>query len=148
MKNLLDSTDVAILFLDSDLLVRRFTTETCEVMRLQASDVGRRFTDLVCDLDYPDMASAAGQVLRTAEPHEREVRATGDRWFRVRMIAYHTRDGAVDGVVTTFVDITRAKTLEFELRGLKAKLEDRVADQRDALIDAQRQLDDEQRKQP
>ena len=63
MKNLLDSTDIATLFLDNDLNVRRFTTQATKIIKLIPADVGRPITDLVSDLHYPD---AGGRRARGA----------------------------------------------------------------------------------
>ncbi|MEI7849250.1 MAG: chemotaxis protein CheB, partial [Chloroflexota bacterium] len=59
MNNLLERTDIATLFLDANLRVRRFTSQTARIMKLIPSDVGRPFTDLVSDLDYPNLAQDA-----------------------------------------------------------------------------------------
>ncbi len=40
MKNLLNSTDIATLFLDNDLNVRRFTTQATKIIKLIPGDVG------------------------------------------------------------------------------------------------------------
>ena len=57
MKNLLNSTDIATLFLDNDLKVRRFTTQATKIIKLIAGDVGRPITDLASDLLYPELTS-------------------------------------------------------------------------------------------
>ena len=65
MKNLLNSTDIATLFLDNDLNVRRFTTQATKIIKLIPGDVGRPITDLASDLRYPELADDAREVLRT-----------------------------------------------------------------------------------
>ena len=65
MKNLLNSTDIATLFLDDDLNVRRFTAQTTKIIKLIPGDVGRPITDLASDLVYPELAADAREVLRT-----------------------------------------------------------------------------------
>lgn len=148
MKNLLDSTELAILFLDRDLRVRRFTTRAVDIMRLQASDVGRPFTDLASDLDYPDLTEVASGVLASGSPVAREVTASGRRWVLVGAIPYRTQLGDIDGVVITFGDVTRTKELELQLRSLQADLETRFADQTIELDDARRLLDDQSGSDP
>ena len=115
MKNLLNSTDIATLFLDSELRVRRFTTQTAKLFKLIPVDTGRPITDIVSDLDYPQLADDARAVLRSLVFVQRQVPAGGGRWFTVRIMPYHTQDGRIDGVVITFVDIGLAKTLEAAL---------------------------------
>jgi len=125
MKNLLDSTDIAILFLDNALLVRRFTPATARVIRLIPGDVGRPITDLVSALEYPSLAADTLQVLRTLVPVEKEIAARDNQWFTVRIMPYRTQENRVDGVVITLTDITASKALEAALRKAQFDLEAR-----------------------
>ena len=116
MKNLLNSTDIATLFLDGDLRVRRFTTPTARIIKLIPGDAGRPITDIVSDLDYPDLAEDALEVLRTLVFKERRAATRGGRWFSVRVMPYRTAENVIDGVVITFTDVTDFHTLEAALR--------------------------------
>ena len=129
MKNLLDSTDIATLFLDRDLNVRRFTPQVTKIIRLLPSDLGRPFTDLASELRDPDLAGDAREVLQTLASKEKPVGARGGRWFTVRIMPYRTLDDRIDGVVITFADITAAKTLEAQLRDKQSYLETHIAAQ-------------------
>ena len=123
MRNLLDSTEIAILFLDETLHVRRFTPSTTKLFKLIPGDAGRSITDIVCDLDYPGLATDAREVLRTLVFKETDVAATETRWFRVRIMPYRTQDNRIDGLVITFADISASKRLEIELRQAQARLQ-------------------------
>ena len=129
LKNLLNSTDVATVFLDNDLHVRRFTPQASKIIKLIPADEGRPITDLASDLRYPELAEDAREVLRTLASTEKPIAAHDGRWFTVRIMPYRTLDDRIDGVVITFADITTAKTLEAKLRGKHAGLEKRVAEQ-------------------
>jgi two-component system CheB/CheR fusion protein len=129
MKNLLNSTDIATLFLDSKLNVRRFTPQATKIIKLIPGDVGRPITDLVSDLKYLTLAEDARAVLRTLVSTENDIEASDGRWFTVRIMPYRTMDDRIDGVVITFADITVAKVLEAKLRGQHASLEKHVAKQ-------------------
>jgi two-component system CheB/CheR fusion protein len=129
MKNLLNSTDIATLFLDNDLKVRRFTTQATKVIKLIPGDVGRPITDLASDLLYPELATDAREVLQKLGFAEKPITARDGRWFTVRIMPYRTLDDRIDGVVITFADITVAKTLEAQLREKHAILEKFVAKQ-------------------
>ncbi len=133
MVNLLNSTSIATLFLDVDLMVRRFTVPTTEIIRLIPGDLGRPITDIVSALDFPDMPEIAREVLRTLVVFEREVAASGGRWFMVRIMPYRTHDDRIDGVVLTFTDVTKAKLLEAALRQAQSAMEGRLATQDAAL---------------
>ena len=121
MENLLNSTDMATVFLDSALHLRRFTRQATRIFRLIAGDVGRPLSDIVSDLGYPGLAADAGDVLRTLAFVEREVATADGRWFQVKFMPYRTMENVIDGVVITFNDISRAKNLEAELRVLAGK---------------------------
>ena len=129
MKNLLNSTDIATLFLDSDLNVRRFTTQATKIIQLIPGDIGRPITDLASDLLYPELPDDANEVLRKLGFAEKPINARDGRWFTVRVMPYRTHDHRIDGVVITFADITVAKTLEAQLRAKHADLEKHVAGQ-------------------
>jgi two-component system CheB/CheR fusion protein len=129
MKNLLNSTDIATLFLDKDLQVRRFTTQATKIIKLISGDVGRPITDLASDLLYPELTADAREVLQKLGFKERPVNARDGRWFTVRIMPYRTLDDRIDGVVITFADITVAKTLEAKLRDKQTVLEKHVAKQ-------------------
>ena len=116
MRNLLDSTDIATLFLDEALKVRRFTPRMTKIIKLIPGDVNRPISDLASDLIYPELAADAQTVLRTLVFKETPVKTVDRRWFSVRIMPYRTLDNRIDGVVITFADITAAKTLEATLR--------------------------------
>ena len=116
MKNLLDSTDIATLFLDNNLCVRRFTSETSKITRLIPTDEGRAITDIASALLYPELADDAREVLRTLVKAEKEIPTSDGDWFMARILPYRTLDNVIDGVVITFVDITESKKLEMALR--------------------------------
>jgi len=141
MKNLLNSTDIATVFLDNDLRLRRFTSQAKTIVKFIPSDVGRPFTDLASDLIYPALVTDAHEVLRSLVFSERSI-ATGDgRWFTVRIMPYRTMDNRIDGVVITFADITAAKKVEAGLREQNSDLNTHSAEQGRALDRAEKRLE-------
>jgi two-component system, chemotaxis family, CheB/CheR fusion protein len=116
MKNLLNSTDIAILFLDKGLNVRRYTERASKIINLRESDVGRPLSDITTTLHYPTLHEDAQETLRTLIFSEKQIRDLGGRWFSVRIMPYRRLDNVIDGIVITFVDITVAKELESNLR--------------------------------
>jgi two-component system CheB/CheR fusion protein len=116
MKNLFDSTDIAALFLDNNLRVRRFTAQTSRITQLIPTDVGRLITDLASALLYPQLAEDARDVLRTLVKVDRQISLPSGDWFSTRILPYRTLENMIDGVVITFTDITESKKLEAKLR--------------------------------
>ena len=129
MKNLLDSTKIATLFLDNKLCVKRFTNQMAMVSRLKSSDAGRPITDIASDLIYPELIEDVKEVLRTLNTVEKQVMSFNGTWFNARILPYRTLEDKIDGVVITYVNITESKLLELELRKTKSTLEQRLEDQ-------------------
>ena len=115
MTNLLNSTDIATLFLDKELNIRRFTEQLSKIFKLRSTDIGRPFTDLVNNMQYPEIANHAREVLRSLVYRETAIATNAGNWFNVRIMPYRTFEDKIDGLVITFVDITVAKKLEIEL---------------------------------
>ncbi len=122
MKNLLNSTEIATLFLDKDLNIRRFTDQVTKIVKLRNTDIGRPFTDLVTDLKYSEIGIHALQVIKTLIFTETAAETHDGRWYNVRIMPYRTLDDHIDGLVMTFTDITIAKILEVELNETKEAL--------------------------
>ncbi|MBC7437423.1 MAG: PAS domain-containing protein [Bdellovibrionales bacterium] len=116
MQNLLNSTDIATLFLDSALNVRRYTDRITRIIHLRDSDIGRPLTDLASTLVYPQLNEDARETLRTLSFIEKEITTTDGLWFLVRIKPYRTLSNVIQGVVITLIDITSSKALEARLR--------------------------------
>jgi two-component system CheB/CheR fusion protein len=129
MKNLLESTEIATVFLDPTLRVRLFTAGSNRVFKLIPGDVGRPITDIASELAYPELADDAREVLRTLVVHEQPAATRDGRWLRVRIMPYRTLENMIDGVAITFTDITASKTLEGKLRATQAGMEKHIAEQ-------------------
>lgn len=128
IKNLLDSTDIATLFLDSSMCVRRFNSRIGKMTKLIVGDVGRPITDIASELLYAELIDDAHAVLETLVSIEKQIHLSGEQWFAVRVLPYRTLANMIDGVVITFTDITVSKTLEAELRATEARLRGLLGD--------------------
>ena len=116
MRNLLNSTDIATLFLDNDLNVRRFTEKARKIISLRDADIGRPLSDLTSQLEYPGLQEDVQEMLRTMVVAEKQIRSRDGQWYTVRIMPYRTHENVIQGAVITFVDITAAKELEARLR--------------------------------
>jgi two-component system CheB/CheR fusion protein len=119
LNNLLGCTEIATLFLDNDINIKRFTPRAAEIFKLIAGDVGRSISDIVNNLQYDELVDDAKEVLENLGRIEKEVRTKEGNWFFMRILPYRTVDNAIDGVVVTFIDITKQKRLEQRLTELE-----------------------------
>jgi two-component system, chemotaxis family, CheB/CheR fusion protein len=110
--NLIYSIEIATIFLDQELRVKRFTPRARNVARLIDADVGRPLADLALLIDYPDLLSDADNVLRSLQPVAEQACAPDGSWYDVRIQPYRTARNAIEGLVVTFVDITETKRAE------------------------------------
>jgi two-component system CheB/CheR fusion protein len=122
-KNLLDSTDIATLFLDMELRIRRFTKQVGAIFNLIPTDIGRPFTDIVNKLDYPTISTDARSVIENLVFIEKTIPSKDGRWLTVKIMPYRTIDNKIIGLVLTFSDITKMKELEFTLRQTNENLD-------------------------
>lgn len=116
MQNVLNSIEIAILFLDQNLDVRRYTARASKIISLRKSDVGRPLRELTTKLDYPELEEDARETLDTLKVSEKQITTSEGRWFSIRIMPYRRLDNVIDGVVLTMVDITDTKELESRLR--------------------------------
>ena len=115
MKNLLNSTDIATLFLDKELNIRRYTNQATKIFKLIKGDIGRPFTDLVSQLQYPELADDSMEVLRTLVFIQKQIPARDNKWFSIRIMPYRTFDDRIDGLVITFINLSDLKQVELKL---------------------------------
>ncbi|MHB1000001.1 MAG: chemotaxis protein CheB [Armatimonadota bacterium] len=120
MTNLMNSTQVATIFLDLNLMIRRFTPSVVGLFKLRAVDIGRPITDITQSLLSESIEEDLISVLDTLTAVERQIESKDGRWFIKRIMPYRTLDGKVDGIVVTFSDVTPLKLLEGELRDREA----------------------------
>lgn len=113
LQNLLDSTQIATIFLDDDLRIKNFTPGMVDIFSLRESDRGRPLTDIVSLLAYDDLRRDVAKVLRELTVLERELELQ-DRGasFVMRIRPYRSVERVIDGVVITFVDVTERKNAE------------------------------------
>ncbi len=133
LSNLLTSTEIATIFLDTDFRIRRFTPSTTELLNVISTDTGRPISDLSPRFNDPLLYQDARSVLKKLTAIEREVRVVthnvgfdrGDyppeeqelhhevghetKWFIRRILPYRTGENKIDGVVITFTDVSRLK---------------------------------------
>jgi len=109
LTNLLSSTDVATVFLDTDLCIRRFTPATTRLLNVRDADVGRPLSDLSATTDDPGLLTDARAVLETLHPSVAEIAGFENLSFMRRVTPYRTAKNSIEGVVVTYTDVTSLK---------------------------------------
>ncbi len=109
LTNLLSSINIAIVMLDNDLRIRRFTPPAEKLFSLIPTDIGRPFSDIHPRISVPDLMPFVRKVLETLTTKEVEVRDGKGRWYNLRMRPYRAMDRKIDGVVLALVDVDALK---------------------------------------
>ncbi|MBD3345553.1 MAG: PAS domain-containing protein [Chitinivibrionales bacterium] len=112
MRNLLNSTDLGVIFLDQQLRVKRYTEKVRGLISFRDSDIGRPIGDLSAQLKYDNLLEDCKNVLNTLVRKEIEVATKDGTWHLMRILPYRTAENVIGGVVITFVDISRLKESE------------------------------------
>jgi two-component system CheB/CheR fusion protein len=116
LRDLLQSTGIATLFVDRALNVARFTPQLGELFDVRNDDIGRPVSNVAARLDFADLMDDARRALDQQATVDREVCSTAGRWYLTRMLPYRTPSDRVAGAVLTFIDITDRKRAEQDLR--------------------------------
>ena len=117
LKNLLESTQIATVFLDNDMRVKMFTPAVAEIFHLIEDDIDRPISHIASRIHYPEMQDDIRRVMRTLGSTEREVDGTGETTrYLVRVLPYRSVDNFIAGVVITFLDVSATARAEQALR--------------------------------
>jgi two-component system CheB/CheR fusion protein len=104
LTNLLNSVNLPMVMVSSDLSVRRFTPQATAVLGLMPSDVGRPIPRLKLKVDVRALEQMMLDVIQQVHLRHEEVQDEDGRWFSLRITPYRTLDNRIDGVVLTAMD--------------------------------------------
>lgn len=108
INNLLASTEIATLFLDCDLNIRRFTPAATDTFNLIGSDIGRPIGHITSKIDYAALQADAEWVLDKLIPINKELQVKQGGRVSMKMLPYRTVENVIDGVVITFLKIAKS----------------------------------------
>ncbi len=123
MRNLLNSTEIATIFVDNHMRVRRFTPGATAIINLIQTDMGRPLQHVATNLSYDGMVNDLGVVLKNLSPKEVEVQTMEGEWYKMRIIPYRTMDNRIDGAVLTFTAINEQKQAQQVLSSANLEME-------------------------
>ena len=122
MRNLLNGVDVATIFLDIDLRIRRYTPQTALFMNLLPTDIGRPIKDIAMNLRYDDLIKDIKEVVENLNIKEKEIQTKDGLWFNLKILPYRTVENVIDGVVITFASIDSQKRTQERLEDVSDKM--------------------------
>lgn len=119
LENYFSNTIIPQLFVDADMILRKFTPPAMKQFSLSLADVGRHIADVQDNIRYPTLIDNITEVIKTGEILEKEVQTTDKRWFQMNILPYVERKkGRTNGVIITFIDITARLATMKELEKL------------------------------
>ncbi|MGI4815322.1 MAG: CheR family methyltransferase [Janthinobacterium lividum] len=121
--NLITSTEIATVFVDRALRIKRYTPKAVELFNVIASDIGRSLLDITHHLEYPQLAEDVTAAFESLKLIEREIGGAHGRWYLARHSPYRTTDDRIDGAVLTLIDITARRAAEAQARQSEERLQ-------------------------
>ena len=116
LNNLIQSTEIAILFLDSQLNIRRFTPAIKKILDLMPHDVGRNLSHFRAKVQLENFMEHVETVLETLVPYESSVKDAKSREYLLKINPFRTNRNEIKGVVLVFVDLTQANEFRREIQ--------------------------------
>lgn len=123
LNNLLYSTEIGIIFLNSKLIITRFTPSMTQIINLIEGDLGRPIGDISSNLHYNNFEKDLKKVMESLISFKTSVKSKKGIWYQMQITPYRTSKNVIDGLVVTFVDITKEKLLSDELELFKSNFE-------------------------
>lgn len=123
MRNLLNSTSIATIFVDQQLQVKRFTPQAREIVNLIQNDVGRPLEDIATNLQEVELGAELQEVLDTLHSKVEAVQNHDGTWYQMRIMPYQTTDNRIEGAILTFTNIDDLKQIEAEIASINVELE-------------------------
>ena len=124
LNNYFTSSDIGQVFLDSNLVIRKYTPQATSLINLIETDIGRPISHISNNISYPDLLNDIQHVLKHARPVIKNIQIENSTWYQMKIMPYLREGKTIDGVVLTFVDITTMKMVEKQLKNANRKLKD------------------------
>jgi len=123
MHNLLNSTEIATIFVDNDMRIKRFTQQATAIVNLIPTDTGRPLQHVMTNLAGDELLPVLEHVLKHLAMQEKEVRTLEGKWYAMRVMPYRTMDNRIDGCVLTFAGIDDQKRAQDVLQEANVQMQ-------------------------
>lgn len=134
LRNLIDASDIATVFVDSGMCIKRFTPQASKLFALIPADIGRPLMDITSRLRYDGIADDAATVFKTLLPVERSVTSIDDEHFFARILPYRTGQDKIGGAVLTFINVTELRRAQERAMLTEERLRDAIAASKDFAV--------------
>ena len=134
LQNLIASSEIATVFVDRGMRIKRYTPHASQLFNLIPSDLGRSLFDITSQLEYPELAEDTASAFRDLRTSERHIRAADGRHFLARILPYRTAEDRIEGAILNFFDITALRKAEERVRVGEEQLKVVAATTRDFAI--------------
>ena len=115
LTNLLNSVNIPLLMLTSDLHIRQFTPPMQRLLSVRPADIGRSISEIRLQLSIDDLEPILHEVLETLGTRELEVQDREGRWYLLRVRPYRTSENRIEGLVVVLLDIDQLRSSQQHL---------------------------------
>jgi two-component system CheB/CheR fusion protein len=137
LTNLMGNVDTAVVIVDNDFKIRRFTNSAEQLLRLMPSDLDHPITAIRLGIPVDNLEKLLTKVTVNPETVREEIQNEKGRWYQMRIRPYLTQDKKISGAVISFSDVTEIKKLEDEKKSYTENLEFQVKEQADKIVQSE-----------
>ena len=134
LNNLIASSELATVFVDRGMRIKRYTPHASKLFNLIPSDLGRSLFDITGRLDYPELAADAASAFKDLRATERQISSAEGRHFVARILPYRTEADKIEGATLNFFDVTDLHAALESVRAGEERLRIAAATTRDFAI--------------
>lgn len=106
LENYFSNTIIPQLFVDANMILRKFTPAAMTHFKLSEDDLGRHITDVSNNIRFPTIIENIKEVIAEKKGLEKEIQTTDKVWYQMNILPYIIRkENRTNGVIITFIDI-------------------------------------------
>ncbi len=122
LENYIANTIFVQLYVDSNLILKRFTLPAMEQLALTNDDINKYIKDVSDNIPYPNLIEKIKEVIETGNVFEEDIKTSNNRWFQMNIVPYVIKkENRTEGVMIIFVDVTKRIDAVHKLEQLNAQ---------------------------